>query len=326
VRVAPGLIGAVPGAALADVLAKAMTPDRDATRAALRTLALPAPIREDLDALESRARGQGRKRIIVHLDLYGLDPEGRPRGVVLVAPRGLDTGDETEEGQPNATEDNASGSLPGFPEALDKHCKAVAEKAAAFAAAAGLPDDRVADLRLAGFLHDAGKADPRFQAWLHHDDPLGPDLDESASILAKSGRPLPLAARAMAGLPPRWRHEALSVRLAERAADFAAEVHDPELVLWLIGTHHGHGRPFFPHDDREEDRRDRSFPAVLGLPTSLPAGHGPQSLAYDRGGLDWPGLFDRLKARYGIWELARLEAVLRLADHRASQDATEKAE
>ena len=25
-----------------------------------------------------------------------------------------------------------------------------------------------------------------------------------------------------------------------------------ELVLWLIGTHHGHGRPLFPHDDPRE--------------------------------------------------------------------------
>ena len=124
-------------------------------------------------------------------------------------------------------------------------------------------------------------------------------------------------ARATSGLPDKWRHEALSVRLAPRVARFN-EAQDRELVLWLIGTHHGYGRPFFPHCDADDDK-PRKLPAVVGLPSELPAGPGPQSLAYDLDGLDWPALFVRLKARYGVWELARMEAVLRLADHRASE-------
>ena len=84
---------------------------------------------------------------------------------------------------------------------------------------------------------------------------------------------------------------------------------DPDLVLWLVGAHHGYGRPFFPHRNPEEKAPDV----------------GPQSLAFDWNGLDWPSLFSRLKARYGVWELARMEAILRLADHRASEEARERA-
>jgi CRISPR-associated endonuclease/helicase Cas3 len=171
-----------------------------------------------------------------------------------------------------------------------------------FARLAGLASDRIIDLRLAGELHDLGKADLRFQSWLHYDDPLGPDPDSADQVLAKSGRPLPPAARVGAGLPDRWRHEAASVRRASRESRLS-EARDPELVLWLIGVHHGYGRPLFPHCDPEEKAPD----------------FGPQSLAFDWRGLDWASLFTRLKDRYGTWELARMEAVLRLADHRASE-------
>jgi CRISPR-associated endonuclease/helicase Cas3 len=91
---------------------------------------------------------------------------------------------------------------------------------------------------------------------------------------------------------------------------------DPDLVLWLIGTHHGHGRPFFDH----EDDWDRYDTVLLGRP--LPAAPGPDKLDFDWNGMDWAGLMARLQARYGAWGLAFLEACLRLADHRASADVT----
>jgi CRISPR-associated endonuclease/helicase Cas3 len=232
----------------------------------------------------------------------------RPRGVVFFAPFGIDGGMDEEEGQPNSTESDDSGSALGFPLSLRQHSEDVECKAEAFARAVGLPIHRVADLKTAGWLHDQGKRDPRFQAWLHFSDPLGFEAEDEEDILAKSGRTLPPAAHEKTGLPPSWRHEALSVRLA-RADEKLNQAHDPDLVLWLVGSHHGYGRPFFPHRDPHEQA-----PEV-----------GPQSLAFDWNGLDWPSLFARLKAHYGVWELARMEAILRLADHRASQEARDRA-
>lgn len=319
VRVAPGLVGdSVSSEALANALAGAASARWQDLRAALTELDLPEDLLRDLAALD---RANRRRSVAAYLDLYGSD-DGRPRGLVFAAPFGI-KGERTEEdGRPSATEDDTSGSLAGFPLSLSEHSKDVERQAEAFAKAAGLPNDRVADLKLAGFLHDAGKADWRFQRWLYAGDPLGPDPDEKDAVLAKSGRSLPRATRAASGLPENWRHEAFSVRLAPHVPRFA-DAHDPELVLWLIGVHHGHGRPFFPHRD-PEDQKPRTLPPVLGLPSEVPPGAGPQSLAFDWHGFDWPSVFARLTARYGAWELARMEAILRLADHRASEDRAEE--
>ncbi|HKJ96092.1 MAG TPA: type I-U CRISPR-associated helicase/endonuclease Cas3, partial [Gammaproteobacteria bacterium] len=314
VRVAPGLLDDQQAApALASVLAAAPSSHWRELRDAVALLPLPETTQSFLAALDA-ARG-GVVRAID--DIYGYDERGRPRGIVFLAPFGLKLpAEDAERQEPEyraATEDDYYGSLPGYALTLQAHSDDVERKAEAFARAAGLPPARVNDLALAGYLHDAGKADTRFQAWLHNDDPLGPDPDDPRQILAKSARPLPRSAREAAALPPRWRHEALSVRLALGSSRLV-EANDPELVIWLIGVHHGHGRPFFPHEDLQ-DLTERRLPAAgLSIPGSLPPGHGPQSLAFNWQGLDWGGLYARLKQRYGVWELARMEAVLRLAD------------
>jgi CRISPR-associated endonuclease/helicase Cas3 len=310
VRIAPGLLEErVSDEALATALAELRAERGETVRRALLDLDLPAGIRQALNWL-----GAARKRrTAVDFTLYGQNEKGEPRGVVLVAPFGVAIPeaekviDHEEDGRPSSTEDDTAGSIFDFPLSLMEHSRDVEGKAEAFAKRAGLPASHVADLKLAGFLHDQGKRDPRFQAWLHFGDPLGFDPDDEKDVLAKSGRTLPPAARAKAGLPDYWRHEALSVRLARTDARLA-QANDPDLVLWLVGTHHGYGRPLYPHHDPIE-----KLPSV-----------GPQSLAFDWNGLDWPSLFARLKARYGVWELARMEAILRLADHRASEEARER--
>ena len=115
-------------------------------------------------------------------------------------------------------------------------------------------------------------------------------------------------ARRAAGLPDRWRHEALSVRLAMPLLREPDDV-DPDLVLFLIGTHHGQGRPFFNHADPWDDAER----------PDLPPGPGPDRADFEWNGISWDELFLSLRRRYGTWRLAWLEAVLRLADHRASE-------
>lgn len=238
--------------------------------------------------------------------------------MVFVAPRGLRHVQDVDElAAAPSTESDELGSAAGYAQPLDEHSSEVAACARHFGRRAGLGEAETADLALAAYLHDAGKADPRFQAYLAGGDPLGWDGEQ---VLAKSGRTsLPRNARERAGLPEQWRHEALSVRMAQLHARFG-EASDPALVLWLIGVHHGYGRPLYPHAD-PLDAEPHQLPHSLNRDWCLEPGHGPQSLAFDFKGRDWAQMFEDLKRRYGVWGLARLEAFVRLADHRASEAA-----
>ena len=131
--------------------------------------------------------------------------------------------------------------------------------------------------------------------------------------LAKSKRiGFPRGTRAT---PEGFRHEALSLALAAKYPEVTAlDEDDRDLVLWLIGTHHGYGRPFFPpcFDPQPATTSEvRSNNMIL----NVRAGEAP--LRLDQG---WFERAARVGRRYGPWELARLEAILRLADHAASAD------
>jgi CRISPR-associated endonuclease/helicase Cas3 len=239
------------------------------------------------------------------------DPGG---GAVLVGRR-VRASAPRELTEPSS-ESDAAGSLGSFDLTLVRHTQQVVARAQDFARRSGVSDRVFRAIVFAAQFHDMGKADRRFQRYLR----AGGSGEE---ILAKSGRRFSVfaerQARADAMLPDNWRHEALSVRIALADPGFMDGDMDRELALWLIGTHHGRGRPFFPHDDPLDDveRTIRGDHKAW----RLPAAPGPQRLDFDWNGWDWAGLFGRLQERYGPWELARLEAILRLADHRASEDA-----
>ena len=260
--------------------------------------------RKGLKALQ-RAKG----RIDVHFPYSG----GRENGVVIVAEHGVVAADIPDAASP-ATEDDYISRTSKRPVDLDDHSRRVARIAKGFAQTLGIAV-LAEDLGLAAYLHDVGKADRRFQTMLSGGDPWN-RCDGAA--LAKSGRSRSRGAWERAGLPKGWRHEALSVRMARSHPRFS-EARDPALVLWLIGSHHGLGRPFFDFLDPAPDREPLPCLGVADwqLAEKEP---GPQSLAFDFDGADWPSMFEELKRRYGIWGLGHLEAILRLADHRASEE------
>ena len=248
-------------------------------------------------------------------------PDGCRDGIVLVAPYGVREPEASEARRPAgrpATEDDQLSRTATSSWSIDAHTEHVLANVKHFVQTLWDLDQPVAsDLTLAAYLHDAGKADSRFQALLSRGDlwnrPDGP-------AMAKSGQQSPKGAWERAGLPSGWRHEALSVRMAQAHPRFA-EAHDPALVLWLIGTHHGFGRPFFDFVDPHEGGSGREgLFACLGVDHwQLASKPGPQSTGFDLDGADWPAMYEQLKHRYGTWGLAHLEAVLRLADHRASE-------
>ena len=227
---------------------------RDDVLAAIVNLAiLPDALRDRLKKLQrspdqsSDGRESRKGRLETEFDAYGRDGDERPRGIVFTAPRGLRTKDAREdEAALPITESEEFSAGGGQAITLLNHCEHVRNWARGFSERAGLSDAICGDIALSGFLHDPGKADPRWQTYAVGGAPYGADMKE---VLAKSGRRSPKGAWGRAGLPDDWRHEALSVRLTMIHPDFR-QARDPALMLWLIGTHHGFGRPLFPHAPR----------------------------------------------------------------------------
>ena len=197
-------------------------------------------------------------------------------------------------------------SMIGSGVALRRHMDGVGSRAERIARRLGLPTGVLADLKLAGRLHDLGKVDTRFQAQLVGGDAI--ELAMRDEPLAKS---LPDVRWHRGTYPRGMRHEMASVALAESNAHVLHLATDRDLVLHLVGTHHGFGRPLPAIVEDDE-------PQILAytfdgheLEASSDLAHGPQAM-------DMADRFWRLTERYGYHGLAWLEAILRLADHQQS--------
>ena len=214
---------------------------------------------------------------------------------------------------------------------LRDHLVGVGVKAEEYGRRLGLSDAVAEDLRLAGELHDLGKVDSRFQAQM-----FGHDVVR----IAGSDEPLAKSLRGARTRPRAWppvRHEIGSVALAQSSQAVLALAHDRDLVLHLIGTHHGYGRPLPPI-------REDSQPELLdvvgrvnkeGFRLGGVASHGSDvaeaasgevrmrvqsDLAETPLALEMADRFWRLQGRYGHHGLAWLEAIFRLADQQRSAE------
>ncbi len=206
---------------------------------------------------------------------------------------------------------------------LADHCRGVQAKVEQFAGGLVLADHFKEIVSRAGLLHDLGKADPRFQVWLY-----GSEVEAARNefrLIAKSraeGRNAAAveAARQRAGWPKGGRHEAASVLLVRDHPEAPVGLRDQELFLYLIGTHHGRGRPLWPFTEEEEVIDVPGTVAVtldrFSLTVELPARPEATLAALHAG---WVDLFWRLIRRYGCWGLAYLETLVVLADHQQSE-------
>ena len=174
----------------------------------------------------------------------------------------------------------------------------------------GLSPDLTDVVERAGRLHDVGKADRRFQRWLDPDGRRG-------VLVAKSSAPRHRweSLRAAAGWPRGGRHEDLSARLVRAWLEQEPTWGDPvqrDLLLHLIISHHGKGRPLVPAVS------DGTSDTVSGVVAGASV-----TVAADLGIVDWeqPARFRRLNDRFGPWGLALLEAIVIRSDHAVSAGA-----
>lgn len=204
---------------------------------------------------------------------------------------------------------------------LDKHTEHVTTRTDAWARRC-LPESLVDPLITAAEHHDLGKADPRWQQVHMHagqEDLAAVALAQNPPHIYAKSNELPLRgiafrrAREQANLPRGFRHEMLSMQLAEAVSNGMPDDADlRELVLHMIAAHHGHARPFAPV------AFDENLPPVETKDFQLAEEQRKQYVSPHRLDSGVAERFWQLTRRYGWWGLAYLESIIRLADHAAS--------
>ena len=204
-----------------------------------------------------------------------------------------------------------SASLTGTGVTLRSHLEGVGVKAAEYAHRLDLPREIQDDLRLAGRLHDLGKVDPRFQLSLAGGDEVARAMLDEPLAKSLPGRDGEWS------YPKGMRHELASVAMVSSAPGLLGQARDPDLVLHLIGSHHGHARPL-PPIIADDDPQTLQFKVDgYDMESGSDLTDGPLAL-------EMAERFWTLVEKYGFHGLAWLEAILRLADHRQSEEEAKR--
>jgi len=196
--------------------------------------------------------------------------------------------------QPTETEDVTR--IAGQPVSLDTHVDSVERYTRNIVAELNLPEELQEALILAAKLHDLGKRREIWQRGIGNPNPS----EHYAKPGKFPGQPLWRPRRLSD-----YRHEFGSILDAMKDSDELTKMEEMrDVVLHVIATHHGYGRPHFlpggildpDHDDA--DARKESLDAMRR--------------------------YARLQRRYGRWGLAYLESILRAADWAASAESAEE--
>lgn len=255
--------------------------------------------------------------------LTGLDPASR--AAVPDCPALGDVPDPAAGTEDAYRQDDGSVAQPGWV-TLAQHSQETRDQAKALFAALApdLPAGVAAAVVRAAYAHDAGKC---HQTWQQALCDLAPDGERAQRLAdgpwAKSGVNGRL--RFPGGGP--FRHELVSMLLLDGPLRGLLDgVEDPELVRYLVLAHHGKLRvqvrgPDDPHEDEKTLLGLRNCelvetPEMLGQPA------GTATVDIDQftfgGERSWTRTALRLRDRYGPFVLAYLEALVRIADWRAS--------
>ena len=283
----------------------------------------------------ARLADTGRKSIAAWMEsLTSSDPEGWLGAVLQRLEKGfvIESGEahfpvirERRRLRPALGGSDRATIFTGVGTLLSDHLEAVGNRASEYARGVGMPSSIMDDMRLAGNLHDIGLVDTRCQAALLGYDPVEIEMQEAIGPLGKS----PAWVKNKESLPGAP-HSLMAVSMAQSNPEVLAAANDPDLVLHLVATHHGYGRPI-PQMTRDPDPQVLEYSHQgmhMAASTDLAEKDSPQSGRWEDAhavfAMESAERFWRLTDRYGYHGLAWLETIFRLAEHRQSAEESRR--